>query len=250
MSRVKKAIFICIVLWVVGSALSSAHAHSLGFSIEGWGMLSAFMFGLIGSTHCLGMCGPLVSLYSRMLPSHGFHRQHLLYNLGRVVVYTDLGILLGFLGRGLAVRPWVSMVIGTVAGGFVIAMGFYFLRLGSIALWLDRALAGPTARLAKLWRGLEGAASSRGVIALGALHGLLPCPLLYVMFSSAVALQSPLQAGLLLLSFSLGTVPMMWGIGFFARRLSLSQRDWVQRSFGAFIILWGLVLLVHALALQ
>lgn len=246
----KQTIAISVALLVVGTWLSPAQAHSLEFTAEGWGILPAFMFGLIGSTHCLGMCGPLVSLYSKDLSSNGFHRQHLLYNLGRVIVYTDLGILLGFLGWGLAVRPWVSMVIGTLAGGFVIAMGFYFLRLGSAALWLDRALAGPTARLARLWRGLQRAARSRGVIALGALHGLLPCPLLYVMFSSAIALQSPLQAGLLLLSFSLGTVPMMWGIGFFASRLSLRKRDWLQRVFGAFIILWGLVLLLHAIPFQ
>jgi len=67
------------------------------------------------------------------------------------------------------------------------------------------------------------------------------------MFSSAVAMQNPLQAGLLLFSFSSGTVPMRWGIGLTAHSLTLSKRIAVQRGFGGLVLLWGTVLVMHGI---
>jgi sulfite exporter TauE/SafE len=60
------------------------------------GLVAAFLFGLLGSTHCFGMCGPLVGLYAGQLASGSGAsppRQHLLFNLGRVLAYTNLGVL-------------------------------------------------------------------------------------------------------------------------------------------------------------
>lgn len=177
------------------------------------------------------------------------HRQLLLYNLGRVIVYTDLGLLLEGAGQLLGIYPLTSGLAGILAG-FVTVMGLHFLSGGGVAvraMWIDRALARPTQILVSLWRKLSNLARSPGVIVLGGLHGLLPCPLLYIMFSSAVALQDPLRAGLLLLSFGLGTVPMMWGIGVAAHSLTLSKRVALQRVFGGAILLWGSVLILHGL---
>ena len=213
-------------------------------------LTAAFVFGVLGSTHCFGMCGPLVSLYARQLPHASFRtaqRQHLLYNLGRVIVYTDLGLLLGGLGSLFRVSAWLAGLLGIVAGGFVMAMGFHFLNAGGVASWFDRALARPTTVLVGVWRRYTSLARSPGIVVLGGLHGLLPCPLLYVMCASAVALQDPIQSGLLLLSFSLGTVPMMWGIGLVAARLSQGRRAMVQRVFGGLVLLWGTMLVWHGL---
>jgi hypothetical protein len=109
----------------------------------------------------------------------------------------------------VSIYPWVSGVLGILAGGFVMSMGVHFLGAGGIGTWIDHVLARPTAILTNLWRKLATFTNSPGIIMLGGLHGLLPCPLLYVMFSSAIAMQDSLQSGLLLFSFGLGTVPMM-----------------------------------------
>jgi len=234
--------------------LSWVSVHSLHppmLPVVGFGLAAAFLFGLLGSVHCLGMCGPLVSLSVSSAAATGTpHRQLLLYNLGRVIVYTDLGLLLGGARRLLGIYPLTSGLAGILAGGFVTVMGLHFLSGGGVAvwaMWIDRALARPTRILVSLWRKLNNLARSPGVIVLGGLHGLLPCPLLYIMFSSAVALQDPLHAGLLLLSFGLGTVPMMWGIGVAAHSLTLSKRVALQRVFGGVILLWGSVLILHGL---
>jgi hypothetical protein len=214
------------------------------------GLVAAFLFGLLGSTHCFGMCGPLVSLYAGQLgsgPGATPARQHLLFNLGRVLAYTNLGVLFGTAGFILGVRPWAVGLVGLAAGLFVLAMGTHFLGAGGLALRVERFLARPTAALAGVWRRYVALARSPGILLLGALHGLLPCPLLYVMFASAVAVGDPIRGGVLLLCFSLGTVPMMWGIGLVGQHLSPARRLAWQRVFGGLVTVWGLVLVVHGL---
>jgi hypothetical protein len=213
-------------------------------------LIAAFLFGLLGSTHCFGMCGPLVSLYAGQLaPGTAVSplRQHLLFNLGRTLAYTNLGIVLGMAGFVLGIRPWSAALVGLVAGLFVMLMGTHFLGIGGAAGRAERLLARPTRALVGVWRRYVALARSPGIILLGALHGLLPCPLLYVMFTSAVALGDPIRGGILLFTFSLGTVPMMWGIGVVGQHLGPERRLAWQRVFGGLVTVWGLVLVVHGL---
>lgn len=245
-------------LFVVASLLAAAdpglaaggHEAHGGAVFPGFGLAAAFLFGLLGSTHCFGMCGPLVGLYASQLapglaPSVG--RQHLLFNLGRMLAYINLGILFGGAGFVLGVRPWAAALVGVGAGLFVLAMGTGFLGAGGVAAGLDRLLARPAGALVGVWRRYVFLARSPGIIFLGAVHGLLPCPLLYVMFTSAVALGDPIQGGILLLSFGLGTVPMMWGIGAVGQRLRPERRLQWHRLFGWAVTAWGLVLVVRGL---
>jgi sulfite exporter TauE/SafE len=67
------------------------------------------------------------------------------------------------------------------------------------------------------------------------------------MFTSAVAMGDPIRGGILLFCFSLGTVPMMWGMGVVGQRLSPARRQAWQRVFGGLVAVWGLVLVVHGL---
>lgn len=211
---------------------------------------AAFLFGLLGSTHCLGMCGPLVSLYAGRLapgPPLSAHRQHVLFNLGRTLAYANLGIVFGAAGSMLRLSSWVAGLVGVAAGLFVLAMGTRFLGSGGAAVRLERLLARPTEALAGVWRRYATLARSPGIVLLGAAHGLFPCPLLYAMLISAVALGDPIRGGILLGSFGLGTVPMMWGIGALGQRLGHELRSRWHRAFGWAVTAWGLVLVVRGL---
>jgi hypothetical protein len=213
-------------------------------------LIAAFLFGLLGSTHCFGMCGPLVTLYASRLGAGAAvspQRQHLLFNLGRTLAYTHLGILLGMAGFVLGFRPWSAGLVGVSAGLFVVLMGAHFLGAGGMAGRVERLLARPTGALVQVWRRYVALAQSPGIVLLGALHGLLPCPLLYVMFTSAVALGDPLRGGILLFAFGAGTVPTMWGIGILGQHLGPERRRVWQRVFGGLVTLWGLVLVFHGL---
>ncbi len=230
---------------------SAADQHArVGIPLATSSLIAAFLFGLLGSTHCFGMCGPLVSLYAGQLaPGTAVSplRQHLLFNLGRTLAYTNLGILLGMAGFVLRIRPWSAGLVGLMAGLFVVLMGTHFLGAGGIASRLERVLARPTGALVGAWRRYVALARSPGIVLLGALHGLLPCPLLYVMFTSAVALGDPIYGGSLLFAFSLGTVPMMGAIGMVGQFLRPERRLAWQRVFGGLVTVWGLVLLSHGL---
>ncbi len=237
-------------LAATSSALAAHHSTHIHASLVASGLAAAFFFGLLGSTHCFGMCGPLVSLYaSQLIPGSGPSpvRQHLLFNLGRSLAYTNLGVLFGAAGFLLSVRPWTVGLVGLAAGLFVLAMGGHFLGVAGVASSLERLLARLSGALVGVWQRYVVLARSPGIVLLGALHGLLPCPLLYVMFTSAVALGDPIRGGVLLFCFSLGTVPMMWGIGVVGQHLSPARRLAWQRVFGGLVMLWGLVLVVHGL---
>jgi sulfite exporter TauE/SafE len=228
-------------LAAAGPSLAADHSTHIHIPLAGTGLAAAFLFGLLGSTHCFGMCGPLVSLYAGQLAGGGgpsAPRQHLLFNLGRVLAYINLGV--GPCGVHLG-GPSVDRRTGSPT------------RPGDGGHWLS-AVANRLDRLRRdlpgHWWGFGGIrvlARSPGIVLLGALHGLLPCPLLYVMFTSAVALGDPIRGGVLLFSFSLGTVPMMWGIGVAGQYLSPARRLAWQRVFGGLVTAWGLVLVFHGL---
>lgn len=232
-----------------GVAATGHDAHG-GSPLAGLGVAAAVLFGLLGSSHCLGMCGPLVSLYASRLgpgPAAFARRQHLLFNLGRALAYANLGVLFGAVGFALRLRPLSAALVGLAAGLFVVAMGGRLLGAGGVATWPDRLLARPTRALAGVWRRYVALARSPGIVFLGALHGLLPCPLLYVMLTSAVALGDPIRGGVLLLAFGLGTMPMLWGMAALGQRLGAQRRLEWHRAYGWAVTAWGLVLVVRGL---
>lgn len=114
------------VLAIAGVPLAADHPGHIHIPLAPSALIAAFLFGLLGSTHCFGMCGPLVGLYaSRLAPPTAVSplRQNLLFNLGRTLAYTNLGIVLGMAGIVLGIRPWSAALVGLVAGLFVILMG-------------------------------------------------------------------------------------------------------------------------------
>ena len=237
-----------IVMGAGSSVAAAPHGHDL--APPGFGLVAAFLFGLLGSTHCLGMCGPLVGLYASQLPPRSrlsISRQHVLFNLGRTLAYTNAGIVFGAAGFALRLRPWAAAVVGAAAGLFVVAMGARLVGLSGLGAWSSGLLAPLTALQLRIWRGYVHLAESPSIVLLGALHSLLPCPLLYVMFTSAVALGDPVQGGLLLFAFGMGTVPMVWAVGALGERLSVRRRLQWHRVFGWTVAAWGVVLLIRSL---
>ena len=238
---------------VIGAGSSVAatelHAHATPV-LPGLGLVAACLFGLLGSTHCLGMCGPLVGLYAGQLSprsERSIHRQHFLFNLGRTIAYTNAGIVCGAAGFALRARPWAAAFIGAAVGLFVVAVGARLVGLSGAGAWPSGLFAPLTALQQRLWRGYVHLARSPSIVLLGALHSLLPCPLLYVMFTSAVALGDPVRGGVLLCAFGMGTVPMVWAVGALGQRLNLKHRLQWHRVFGCVVAAWGVALLIHSL---
>ena len=196
-------------------------------------VLLFLLIGILGGAHCIGMCGPLVTMYAeRMQPradggtatasqsdrrSHLTMyevRQHALFNLGRAASYTVMGALFGTLGALLfvtsgelaAVADLVRGVVGILIGLFIIAAGAKYI-LGGVA-----GIRIPGVSRATNWLGarVHRSVNSPSIVGLGAIHALLPCPMLYPAYLFAFATGSPISGAIALGALGIGTIPAVF----------------------------------------
>ena len=208
---------------------------------------AAFIVGLLGGVHCVGMCGGIVTALSLGLPEGqraARWRYLLAYNLARVSSYTIAGALFG--GVGWLASHWsglhqVQIVLQGVAALFMIALGLY------LAGWWQ-GLAQVENIGGRLWTHLEPLGrrflpvrTPARAFLLGMIWGWLPCGLVYSVLVWSISTADPLYGAALLLSFGLGTLPNLLAMGFVAERLSARVRDpRVRRSAGLLVMGFGL----------
>lgn len=198
---------------------------------------TAIILGLLGSAHCLGMCGGIAASIA-MTQTRRYYL--VAYNIGRIFSYSLAGILVGSLGFMIK-DPTIGLVLRTLAGLMLIAMGLYIgqwwkglthiEKLGQ-GLWsLIRPAASKLLPVTSLWQALL----------LGFFWGWLPCGLIYSTLIWSASAQDPLHSGLLMLAFGLGTLPAMLATGLLATEIkSLLTQQWVHCAAGLMIIVFGL----------
>ncbi|MFB6233303.1 MAG: sulfite exporter TauE/SafE family protein [Haloarculaceae archaeon] len=240
------------------------------------------LIGLLGGAHCLGMCGPLVTTYADRMRaaerdgasraggsgradgggptarlSVGMVRQHGLFNLGRTISYTALGGLFGLAGSLVFVSAaelstafrTLHIVTGLVVGVAIIAAGVsYLLRGRTLSLPGESLLTPVTAAIqTRLTDHVDDYVTGPGIVALGAVHGLLPCPLLYPAFLAAFAGASAVDGALSLAALGVGTVPSLFLYGTLFQSVSTTTRLRLHRGLGVAFVLLGYIPLRHAL---
>ena len=235
-------------------------------------LLLFFVVGLLAGAHCLGMCGPLVSTYAdrittgtgdardRRVTPHDV-RQHGLFNLGRTAGYAVVGGLLGLagslvVGTAATITPLATVVrgsVGIVVGAFIVAAGAGYLLRGTTATATLTGLPG-LGRLfgvvsGRLTAAIDRLAGSPGIVGLGAVHALLPCPILYPAYLYAFAVGDPVRGALALGVLGLGTIPTLLAYGLALGSLSTGNRRLLHRAMGAAFLLLGYLPLAHGLML-
>jgi sulfite exporter TauE/SafE len=192
---------------------------------------SMFMLGILGTGHCIGMCGPLVIAFPAR---SGRFASHLYYHLGRILTYVVIGSIMGGIGAGLAeiagatgenYPVWVSRIqmgVSFTAALFLLVFGLARLGIISEPGWM--AMASPD-KIPGYHKLLKSAFSNKGqveMLLLGMMMGFLPCGLSFAAFTRALPSSSPIQGAALVFAFALGTVPglLLLGTGAsgFARR--------------------------------
>lgn len=188
----------------------------------GYGVL--FVIGLLTSIHCVAMCGGIN--LSQCVPSQAVTgpdgsrrvnlRPSLLYNLGRVISYTTVGGIVGALGQVVSFSGKAKGLVAIVAGIFMVIMG---LNMLNIFPWLRRFNPHmPKIFARKIYQAKAGPDNSP--LYVGLLNGLMPCGPLQAMQIYALSTGSPIKGALSMLLFSLGTVPLMFGLGALSSLLS------------------------------
>ena len=213
-------------------------------------LLSAFLVGLLGSTHCLGMCGGIVSALTfgvradlRQSPrTLGLFL--LAYNAGRIGSYTIAGLIAGAVGAGaFGVLPSNSTrwVVKLVTGGFMIALGLYLAGWWPGLQTLEKWGGVLWRRIEPLGRKLLPVDHPLKALAFGIVWGWLPCGMVYAMLAWALASGSAGQGASLMLAFGLGTLPMLFSIGATAEWLKdFVRRPRVRQGAGLIVLLFGL----------
>lgn len=255
------------LVWAV--AQTHEHASTAASAAEHVDLLVFLVVGLLAGAHCLGMCGPLVTAYADRFESQSNAkrrdtltlyevRQHSLFNLGRAGSYALLGGLFGLLGgvaftsvdAVTAVGNDVRAAVGVLVGVAIIASGAYYLR-GRSGVPHGLPVVGPLfARVSGLLVGrIDRLANSPGIVGLGAIHGLLPCPIIYPAYLYAFALGDPIRGALSLGVLGLGTIPTLFVYGTAIGALTTETRVRLHRVLGAAFIVLGYLPLQHGLML-
>lgn len=187
----------------------------------------AMLGGLLGSSHCVGMCGAFAALVGLHTNSVlGNLRAQLVYSLGRLMSYATLGAVAGFAGQRLASSMPQLIHVPAV---LCLAAGLVLLREGVLAAGLIRRRIGssPSAGclFGPLFRTILKTPGARNVFVAGIATGLLPCGLVYAFVSLAAASGDMLSGCLLMLAFGAGTIPLMVVTGCGASLLNLAARQ-------------------------
>ena len=210
-----------------------------------------FLVGLLGGTHCIGMCGGIVGALS--LGAASRPSLHLAYNAGRILSYGVAGAIAGALGgASLALSDQLParLMLFILANLMLVALGLYLMGV-------TRALAFSERFGQKLWRHLQPltrrylpARTMAQAFPLGLLWGWLPCGLVYSALVTALASGSAASGAALMLAFGLGTLPNLLLAGLLAVRLkAYAAKPAVRLAAGLLVLCFGLWGLFAALRL-
>lgn len=204
--------------------------------------LALFLVGLLGGTHCVGMCGGIVGALSMGAP--GRWSMHLAYNAGRILSYGLAGAIAGAVGAAsFALDSQVPMRLALylVANLMLIALGLYLLGVTQALAFTERAGQLLWQRLQPLTRRFLPARTVAQAFPLGMLWGWLPCGLVYSALATALSSGSAVRGGLAMLAFGLGTLPNLLLAGIVLARLNeFVRRPAVRIASGLLVLGFGL----------
>lgn len=210
-------------------------------------IIAAFTMGLLGSFHCVGMCGPLA--LSLPLNNNSFWSKFsggLLYNAGRIVTYSLFGLVFGIIGKSVALfgfQQWLSIILGVLIIFFVILPKrvISFNKNNFVINYFEKICSS----LGKLFFNKN----YSSLFSIGLLNGLLPCGLVYMAAAGAVGTGDVVNSIFFMAFFGLGTLPMMWSIAFFGNYVSVGLRQKIRKAYPYMMTLIACLLILRGMAL-
>ena len=211
-------------------------------------ILSAVILGLMGSLHCVGMCGPIAF----MLPvdqTNNYKKfgQIFIYHFGRLMAYGIIGLVFGFLGKGLSIfgaQQKLSIAIGIIMI-LVVLIPYKIFNKYNLSKPIYKVISKVKNQLGKELK----KKSPDTFLTIGFLNGFLPCGLVYMALFGAIAMGNALQGSLYMMLFGLGTVPLMTTAIYFSGLLKGGIRQKVQRVIPVFVVVIGLLFILRGLGL-
>lgn len=211
-------------------------------------IISGFILGILGSMHCLGMCGPIALAIPH--PSRNklsMFADSVIYSGGRVMTYTILGLMFGAIGGTIKLAGY-QQFLSIITGVGVLVV--YFFPSGLKAkLKLDRFSFGFSNKLRSYFRKLFMLKTKNSLFGIGLLNGLLPCGLVYVALAGATANAGFIAGSSYMLAFGIGTMPMLTALNFSKSVVSPNIRLKITRLIPVGVALVGVILILRGLSL-
>ena len=211
-------------------------------------LYTAFIFGLISSFHCIGMCGPI----ALMLPVDRTNQakkvtQIMTYHIGKLTAYGIIGLIFGLLGKGLflaGIQQKLSVFIGLAMIMVILIPEKVFARYNfskPVLVFISKIKS----TLGKQFINK----SYKSLFTIGLLNGFLPCGMVYVALFGAIAMQSEIFGVVYMLLFGLGTVPMMSCVVYLHSFLTVSVKNKIQKVIPYIAVAMGVLFILRGLGL-
>ena len=211
-------------------------------------LISALILGLLGSLHCVGMCGPIAF----MLPvdrSNSFRKvsQIGIYHFGRLLAYSILGVVFGLVGKSFylfGIQQQLSIIIGILMIVLVLipsqTLGKY-----NLSRPLNKIISKVKSSLGKVLK----KKTADTFLTIGFLNGFLPCGLVYMAVFGAVATGSLLEGSFYMVLFGLGTIPLMTSAIYLGKFLNTTIKQRIQKAIPVFVVIIGILFILRGLGL-
>ena len=211
-------------------------------------LLSALILGLMGSLHCVGMCGPIAF----MLPvdrTNNYKKfgQIFIYHFGRLLAYGIIGLVFGLLGKGLSIfgiQQKLSIAIGIIMI-LVVLIPYNTFNKYNLSKPIYKVISKVKNQLGKELK----KKSPDTFLTIGFLNGFLPCGLVYMALFGSIAMGDALQGSLYMILFGVGTLPLMTVAIYFSNLLKGGIRQKVQKAIPVFVIIIGSLFILRGLGL-
>lgn len=209
---------------------------------------TAFIFGLLGSFHCVGMCGPIAF----MLPvdrSNSTRKvfQIFTYHFGRLLAYSLIGLAFGLVGKGLylfGIQQYLSIFIGVLMIVVVLTPVQTFNKY-NFSKPLYRLIGKVKSSMGKAFK----KKSADTFLTIGFLNGFLPCGLVYMAVFASLAMQNAVYGSLYMTLFGLGTIPLMTTAIYVGKFLNVSVKKRIQKAIPVFVVVIAVLFIIRGLGL-
>jgi len=209
---------------------------------------SALIFGLLGSLHCIGMCGPIAF----MLPvdrSHSVKKivQISVYHLGRLISYALIGFLFGLIGKSLylfGIQQQLSIVIGVLMIILVITPA-HLLNKYNFSKPIHKIIYKLKSALGKSLK----KKTADTFLTIGFLNGFLPCGLVYMAVFASLTMQNLVYSSMYMVLFGLGTIPLMTSAIYLGKFLNTTIKQRIQKAIPIFVVVIGVLFILRGLGL-
>ena len=209
---------------------------------------TALVLGLAGSFHCIGMCGPIAFVLpvDRSTKSKLFY-QIFLYHFGRLLSYSIIGLLFGFIGKGLYLAGFqqrLSILMGIIMILLVVIPASIFNKYNfSKPLY---KIIGQVKKQLGLYLNKK---SNKSIFSIGFFNGFLPCGLVYMALIGSISTGNAPQGAFYMFLFGLGTIPLMTAAVLVGNFVNLAIRAKIQKVIPVFVVIIGLLFILRGLGL-